>query len=88
MSDSGEPMDCSLPGSSVHGIPQARIQEWVAIFFSRGFNPNPGIKPSSPTWQVDSVPLSHQGHPHVRVTNTEKDPCLHGAYIPAQEIGN
>ena len=30
-----DPMDCSLPGSSVHGIPQARILEWVAIPFSR-----------------------------------------------------
>ena len=29
-------MGCSLPGSSVHGTPQARIQEWVAISFSRG----------------------------------------------------
>ena len=29
-------MDCSLPGSSVHGILQARIPEWVAISFSRG----------------------------------------------------
>ena len=28
-------MDCSLPGSSIHGILQARILEWVAIFFSR-----------------------------------------------------
>ena len=28
------PMDCSLPDSSVHGILQARILEWVAIFFS------------------------------------------------------
>ena len=31
-----DPMDCSLPGSSVHGIIQARILEWVAIPFSRG----------------------------------------------------
>ena len=30
------PMDCSLPGSSVHGISQVRILEWVAISFSRG----------------------------------------------------
>ena len=30
------PMDCSLPGSSVHGIFQARILEWIAISFSRG----------------------------------------------------
>ena len=36
MSDSCDPMDCSLPGSSVHGILQARILEWVAISFSRG----------------------------------------------------
>ena len=28
-------MDCSSPGSSVHGLLQARILEWVAIFFSR-----------------------------------------------------
>ena len=31
-----DPMDGSLPGSSVHGILQARILEWVAISFSRG----------------------------------------------------
>ena len=31
-----DPMDCSLPGSSVHGILQARILEWFAISFSRG----------------------------------------------------
>ena len=29
-------MDCSLPGSSVTGISQVRILEWVAIYFSRG----------------------------------------------------
>ena len=32
------PMDCSPPGSSVHGIHLARILEWVAIPFSRGFS--------------------------------------------------
>ena len=30
----GDPMDCSLRGSSVHGIFQARVLEWVAIAFS------------------------------------------------------
>ena len=30
-----DPMDCSLPGSSIHGILQAKILEWVAIPFSR-----------------------------------------------------
>ena len=41
------PMDCSLPGSSVHGIFQARILEEVAIS-SPGDRPNPGVKPVSP----------------------------------------
>ena len=31
-----DPMDCSLSSSSVHGISQARILEWVSISFSRG----------------------------------------------------
>ena len=39
-----DPMDCSLPGSSIHGIFQARILEWVAISFSRGSSP-PGDLP-------------------------------------------
>ena len=36
VSDSLPPVDCSLPGSSVYGILQARVLEWVAISFSRG----------------------------------------------------
>ena len=32
-----DPMDCSLPGSSVHGILQARVLEWVAIAFSTSY---------------------------------------------------
>ena len=37
LSDSdSDPIDCSMPGSSVYGILQARILEWVAISFSRG----------------------------------------------------
>ena len=40
-------MDRKPPGSSVHGILQARIPEWVASPFSRGL-PNPGIKAGSP----------------------------------------
>ena len=31
-----DPMDCSLPGSSFHGISKARVPKWVAISFSRG----------------------------------------------------
>ena len=42
-----DPMDCSLPGSSVHGISQARTLEWVAIPFSRG-----------PSWSRDQTQVS------------------------------
>ena len=35
-----DPMDCSLPCSSVHGILQARILDWVAISFSRECEPH------------------------------------------------
>ena len=38
-------VDCSPPGSSVHGILQARILEWVAISFSRGIFPTQGSNP-------------------------------------------
>ena len=34
VSDSSDPMDCNLPGSSIHGIFQARVPEWGAIAFS------------------------------------------------------
>ena len=51
-------MDCSLPGSSVLGIFQARMLEWVAISFSRASSPgkeNPGIEPRSPALQADAL---------------------------------
>ena len=48
------PMGWSLLGSSVHGILQARILEWVAIPFSR-VSPQPSNQPRSPTLQTDSL---------------------------------
>ena len=63
------PMDCIPPGSSVHGIFQARIPEWVAISSSRIF----------PTqrltlcllhllhWKVNSLPLCHLGSPKATI---------------------
>ena len=53
-----DPMDCSLPGFSVHGIFQARILKWVAISFSRGSSRPRGQLVSS-AWQADSLPLNH-----------------------------
>ena len=55
-----DPMDCSLPGSSVHGILQTRILEWLAILFSRESS-HPGIKFRSPALQADSVPSEPPG---------------------------
>ena len=46
-----DPMDCSLSGSSVHGIFQARVLEWVAISFSRG-----SFQPRSPALWADALP--------------------------------
>ena len=57
-----DPMSCSLPGSSLHGISQSRILEWVAISFSRGL-PNPGIKWDLLSCRQILYHLSHQGSP-------------------------
>ena len=56
-----DPMDCSLSGSSIYGIFQARVLEWLP-FPSPGDLPNPGTEPGSPTLQADSLlsePLSY-----------------------------
>ena len=47
------PMNCNLPGSSVHGILQARILEWLT-FPSPGDRPNPGTDLGSPALQAES----------------------------------
>ena len=60
-----DPMDHSQPGSSVHGILQARILKWVAILFSRDL-PNPGIKHGSPLHCRQILyHLSHQERPSI-----------------------
>ena len=49
-----DPMNCSLPGSSVHGILQVRI--WSRVLFPSPVDlPDPGIEPRSPALQVDSL---------------------------------
>ena len=50
-----DPVNCSLPGSSVHEISQTRIVECIAISVSRR-----SCQPREP-WQADSLPLSHLG---------------------------
>ena len=61
-----DPMDCSPPGSSVHGILQARILEQVAISSSRGIFPTQGSNLCLLhllNWQAGSLPLAPRGKP-------------------------
>ena len=63
-------MDCSLLGSSIHGIFKARILEWVAISFSRGSSWS--RDQTQVSWvscngkRMDSLPLSYLGIPGIK----------------------
>ena len=61
-----DPKDCSLPGSSVHGISQARILEWIAIA-SPGHLSSPRIKPKSLTLQVGCLLSEPPGKPPTHI---------------------
>ena len=61
-----DPMDCSLPGSSVHGIFQSIVLEWIAISFSRRIFPTQGLNPRLPHCRQTLYRLSHQGSPVVQ----------------------
>ena len=57
------PMDCSLPGSSVHGGFSSQ-EYWSGLPCPPPRDhPSPGVEPRSPTYQADSLHLSHQGSP-------------------------
>ena len=64
-----DPMDCSPPGSFVHGIFQVRILEWVVFSFSRDLL-NSEMEPRSPTLQVYSLPSEPPGT------------CIRNCYLP------
>ena len=61
------PKDCSPPGSSIHGILQARVLEWVAMPFSRGSS-QLGTESVSPALQADSLSSEPPGKPHCKIT--------------------
>ena len=69
ISSSLRPMDCSPPGSSVHGIVQARILEWVAVPFSRG--------PSQPRDGTCVSYVSCIGRQVFTTSAIREDPCLY-----------
>ena len=65
-----DPVDCGLPGSSVHVISQARILKWVATSSSRGSSPamdQTHISHLLHCRQIDSFLLNHQGSPYTHV---------------------
>ena len=64
--DSLRPMGCSPPGSSVHGISQARILEWVP-FPHPGDLPDPGIEPVSPALAGRFITAEQPGKFHSEV---------------------
>ena len=75
------PMDCSPPGSSVHGILQTGVLEWVAVPSARG-SPSPGSNPHLLCflcWQADSLPLHrcHFGSPKCKVVPV----CLNASSV-------
>ena len=94
-----DPMDCSLPGSYIHGIPQARILEWVAISSFRGscWTRNWTCIPCLVHWQAESLPLSYLGMVPYVCLCPQDSPCkntgmssyslLHGIF-PTQGLNS
>ena len=69
-----DPMDCSPPGSSVHGISQARVLEWGAIAFSKGS--------SRPR---DGTQVCHIAGRRFIVWATRETPTTQGSIIPGMQ---
>ena len=70
-----DPMDCSLQGSSVHGIFQARVLEWVAISFSRGSS-----------WPRDQTLVSHIAGRRFTVWATREVPIMSERFLKSLEV--
>ena len=76
-----DPLGCILPGSSAHGVSQARILEWIAISSAKGSS-RPRIKPASlasPALQTDSLSTEPAGKPKEFVIYAEN------TYISAED---
>ena len=75
-----DPMGCSLPGLSVHGILKAGILEWVDILFSRGSSQlRDQIEPRSPTLQGAYLPSEPPGKP--KITKEGSLSLLQGIFL-------
>ena len=69
-----DPLDCSPPGSSVHGILQAKILDWVATLSSRGIFPTQISNPNLLCllqWQASSLPTIPPGKPLLYMSHVQ-----------------
>ena len=73
-----DPMDCSLPGSSLHGILQARVLTWVAISFSRGSSqPRDQTRVSHIPGRCLNLWATREAQSHKMKGYMQKDVCYH-----------
>ena len=82
-----DPMDCSPPGSSIHGILQQRILEWVAMPSSRGIFPTQGSNLfllHFLHWQADSLSLVPPGKPYLTEPTVWYPMQNCGSYYPTR----
>ena len=76
-------LDSCPPGSSIRGVFQASILEWIA-FPSRGDLPSPGLEPGFPTLQADALPSEPAGKPKYDFTEPQRGP----PFQPAPPLPN
>ena len=79
-----DPMDCSLPGSSAHGIFQATVLEWVAIAFS-SYGPIRVIFPASCSWRSEVLFGQFYSHIAPPIQAFRVLPCL-GSFSVFQHV--
>ena len=76
-----DPMDCSLPGFSIHGLLQARTLEWVAISFSNAWKWKVKVKSLSPVWLLATpCTAAYQAPPPMGFSRQE---CWSGVPSPS-----
>ena len=85
MFDYSHPMDCSPPGSSVHGDSPGQNTGVGSLSLLQGNLPNPGIKSRSPALQEDSLPAEPQGKP--KNTGLHSLSVLQGSSQPRNQTG-
>ena len=78
-----DPMDCSPPGSSIHGIFRATVLEWIA-YPSPADLSNPRIESGSPALQTDSLPTELSGKPLEGLKRMKK--LSKGEFTPSAQL--